>query len=166
MEKLKVLIGRSSECDFTIANPEQHGTVSGKHATIYETTNPDLFTFEDHSMNGSFINGKYLHHGSYQIGLNDHITLGKTYVLPLEDIVKRYLSSGRVTQRKKRTENIPPIHSTPIVTIETPEKKTPENGERTPSPTHKADKSSNIPVWVWIVLVIAVFAAFVIGYFV
>ena len=89
MERLKVLIGRSSQCDFTIENPDQHGTVSSRHATISDTEIPNTYLFEDHSLNGSYINGQFLHNGSCNVKTTDHITLVKTYTLPLLDIVNR-----------------------------------------------------------------------------
>ena len=106
MGKIKVLIGRGSQCDYTIENPEQHGTVSGAHATISETDNPNQFLFEDHSRNGSYINGHLLHNDRCLINANDNITLSRTYVLPLTDILQNYFSSRKTIKRESRQTQI------------------------------------------------------------
>jgi predicted component of type VI protein secretion system len=102
MEKLKVLVGRNPQCDYTIENPGQHGTVSGRHATISESDTPNSFLFEDHSTNGSYVNGQLIHNSSCLVNLSDHITLGKTYTLPLADIVKRYFASTKTTKKNSQ----------------------------------------------------------------
>lgn len=122
MEKLKVTVGRNPKCDYPIENAGQHGTVSGTHATLSETSNPEVLLFEDHSRNGSYVNGEFVHNESREIRITDHITLGRTYVLPLEDIVRRYLSPSRTTQRKPVDQTVPssrvttrkPVNQIPI----------------------------------------------------
>ena len=122
MEKLKVTVGRNPQCDYPIENAGQHGTVSGTHATLSETSNPEVLLFEDHSTNGSYVNGEFVHNESREIRITDHITLGRTYVLPLEDIVRRYLSPSRTTQRKPVDQTFPssrvttrkPVNQIPI----------------------------------------------------
>lgn len=107
MEKLKITVGRNPQCDYPIENAGQHGTVSGTHATLSETANPDVLLFEDHSTNGSYVNGEFVHNESREIRLTDHITLGRTYVLPLEDIVRRFLPPSRPTKPKPVDQAFP-----------------------------------------------------------
>lgn len=114
MDKLKVIIGRSPQCDYLIDNIEQHGTVSGSHATLSETESPDIFLFEDHSTNGSYVNGQYIRNGSIKVGVNARITLGKTYVLPLEDIIRRFFSQSKTT--KKKPQNLSQQNDTYLTT--------------------------------------------------
>lgn len=167
---LKVLIGRSSQCDYTIENPNQHGTVSGKHATISETETPNIYLFEDHSTNGSYINGQLLHNASCKVNVSDHITLGKTYILPFDDIVKRYFMAHRTTKKKPQQKP-----ETPIDTPKTPEDKTPA-GEATvqaPEPNvvtvekiveKEVEKIvEKVPAWFWVLFVASVAIAFFIG---
>lgn len=159
MDKLRVTIGRSSQCSFVIPDADQHKTVSGEHATIYETDNVNVYTFEDHSTNGSYINGKFIHNECCEIGLKDHITLGKTYVLPFEDIVKRYFESSRTTKKKPKQES--PQETPPAAPIQSPVIDQPAN-QPVPSITPTQSRN-NIPAWVWFVLAGAVTIAFVIG---
>lgn len=189
MEKLKVLIGRSSQCDYTIENPEQHGAVSGKHATISEAETPDTFLFEDHSTNGSYVNGQLLHHSSILVKTSDYITLGKTYVLPLADIVKRYFSSSKTT--KKASQPKPDSAQWTPVTIEEPSpsdnatRLIPQENNATQLISHSdnatrllsqddsgSDKVSEkivekvvekVPEWYWGLLIASIVAAFIIG---
>lgn len=192
MEKLKVLIGRSSQCDYTIENPEQHGAVSGKHATISETETPDIFLFEDHSMNGSYVNGQLLHHSSCQVKISDYITLGKTYTLPLADIAKRYFSSykttKKVSQPKPENAQWTPItmdepgssdNATRLIPPEDNATQLISNSDNATrmlpvddsgiNPTDKVDEKvvekvvEKVPEWYWGLLIASIVAAFIIG---
>ena len=170
MEKLKVLIGRSSQCDYTIENPEQHGTVSGKHATISETDSPDTFLLEDHSTNGSYVNGQLVHKNSCIINVSDHITLGKTYVLPLADIVKRYFSSSKTTKKvpqPKADDSMRTMPATDATVLSGHGTKLlpQDNDEHYHSfvPQEESDRErviEKVPVWYWWVLAVSRVVAF------
>jgi len=170
MEKLKVLIGRSSQCDYTIENPEQHGTVSGKHATISETDSPDTFLLEDHSTNGSYVNGQLVHKNSYIINVSDHITLGKTYVLPLTDIVKRYFSSSKTTKKvpqPKADDSMRTMPATDAIELSGHATKLlpQDNDAYYPSPVSPEERVvekvvEKVPVWYWWVLAVSIVIAF------
>ena len=170
MEKLKVLVGRSSQCDYTIDNPNEHGTVSGKHATISETDTPNMYLFEDHSMNGSYINGQLIHNASCKVNVSDHITLGKTYVLPFDDIVKRYFMSHRTTKKKPQQKPETPIAEPQIPGSQTPvgdaTVQSPETNVVTVEKVVEKEVEKiveKVPAWYWVLLVASVVIAFVIG---
>jgi len=161
MEKLKITIGRSSQCDYIIENPDQYGTVSGNHATISETDTPNTFLFEDHSTNGTYINGQLVHNDTRTVNVGDHITLGKTYILPFDDIVKRYFS----TKTTKKKPQFPQGNGT--TPVPSPEGETipqPSNGntnENSVVPEAKIIKE--IPMWYWILYAGSIIVAFVLG---
>ena len=185
MEKLKVLIGRSSQCDYVIPNPEQHGTVSGKHATLSETDNPNTFLFEDHSTNGSYINGKLLHNNSCTVNVTDYITLGKTYILPLGDIIKRYFSSSKTTRKEPQnkldngtktilTVNRPIADASHNATCLLPQDNNAtqllsQNNEDIYSTSLTEEKVvtkevEKVPIWYWGLYIASVTAAFILGF--
>ena len=90
----QITVGRSSQS--TIVVSSQYNTVSGNHATI--TKNGNSYILEDHSTNGTYINGTRIHHASCQIREGDQITLGQQYVLNFSEI-QGLLETGRKTQR-------------------------------------------------------------------
>lgn len=165
METLKILIGRSSQCDFVVDNTEQNGGVSGRHATLSETDNPNMFIYEDHSTNGSYINGKFIHKESCKVSVTDHILLGKTYTLPMVEIAKRYFSSQRTTEKK----NIEPPINLNSLGRETELKPVKQINETPVNPNvnskPKSDFSAEFYVsgWVWVVVLIAFGLGFLIG---
>lgn len=167
---LKVLIGRSSQCDYTIENPNQHGTVSGKHATISETETPNTYLFEDHSTNGSYINGQLLHNASCKVNVTDHITLGKTYILPFDDIVKRYFMAHRMTKKKPQQKQDTPVSDPQVLVDRTPVGAPTAHSPKTNIVTvekvveKEVEKVvEKVPVWYWALLVASVTIAFFIG---
>lgn len=186
MEKIKVLVGRSSQCDFTIDNIEQHGTVSGKHATITETDTPDYFLFEDHSTNGSYINGQLLHNDSCKIKVSDHITLGKKYALPLEDIVKRFFASHRTTKKKPQEQkqyHYEDVRPQPQISHLEDETYRNSSSDTTSSlirnfedDTYRASSMpavekeiitvEKVPDWYWVLYAVTIMIAFAAGYFI
>ena len=164
MEKLRITIGRSSQCDYVIENSDQYGTVSGNHATISETDTPDIFLFEDHSTNGTYINGQLIHNDSCTIKIEDHITLGKTYILPFDDVVKRYFSNSKTTKKKPQPpqDNVTtPIPSSEGATMPQPSTGLP-NGQPVVSEPQILKK---IPMWYWILYAGSVIVAFLLGLF-
>jgi len=169
---LKVLIGRSSQCDFTIENPESHGTVSGKHATIYQTEIEGTFILEDHSTNGTYVNGLLVHNAEHVIGLNENITLGRSYELDLANIISRYLVTSKTTKKKvERPQYVSPepvrepIQEEP--TRWSPDSSTEESALGTSNEPNTSSMEKiiyKIPSWYWILYVCTVAAAFFIGY--
>ena len=162
MEKLKILIGRSPQCDYTIENPEQHGTVSSRHATLTETDDQHVFMFEDHSKNGSYINGQLLHHEGCKVNISDHITLGKTYILPFIDIVKRYFMIQRTTKKKPQQEpGTPAGAQTNFLPAGRATSPTPEPQVVTEVVEKIVEK---VPAWFWVLYVVSIIFAFGLGY--
>lgn len=94
----QITIGRNSQS--TIVVPSQYNTVSGNHATI--TREGNAYILEDHSTNGTYVNGTHIHHASCQISPGDQITLGLQYNLDIPT-VQNLLGSGRATQRYPET---------------------------------------------------------------
>lgn len=90
----QITIGRNSNS--TIVVSSQYSTVSGDHATI--TKDGNSYILEDHSTNGTYVNGARIHHSSCRIQPNDHITLGHQYVLNFSEVRAR-LEPGHQTQR-------------------------------------------------------------------
>lgn len=91
----QISIGRNAQS--TIVVDAQYNTVSGNHATIsYDGV---AYILQDHSTNGTYINGNRIHNASCQIRLGDHITLGTQYVVNMSEITS-LLGGGRVTQRR------------------------------------------------------------------
>lgn len=90
----QITVGRNSQS--TIVVSSQYNTVSGNHATI--TREGNAYILEDHSTNGTYVNGMRIHHASCQIRPGDQITLGMQYVLDF-NTVQNLLGSGYATQR-------------------------------------------------------------------
>ena len=78
----QITIGRNSISNIVV--PAQYTTVSGNHATI--SLENGVYTLEDHSTNGSYINGTRIHNASCNITSRDNITLGKQYILNFSDV--------------------------------------------------------------------------------
>ena len=94
----QITIGRNAQS--TIVVDAQYNTVSGNHATIsYDGV---AYILQDHSTNGTYVNGNRIHHASCQIRLGDHITLGTQYVLNMNEVTS-LLGGGRATQRRVDT---------------------------------------------------------------
>ena len=187
-----MIIGRNPQCDYPIENPEQHRTVSGTHATLSETDRPDVFLFEDHSTNGSYINGRLLHNASCTVGINDQVVLGRTYTLSLADIARRYLSHSRATVKKPTGQPWPsdaytpsfatPVDNTPLppqstgdylssvtpVSPVSPVSPTPSVPPVTPVTSDRSDtpkpKTKEKPTWYWLVLIGSIILGLIIGF--
>lgn len=94
----QITVGRNAQS--TIVVSSQYSTVSGNHATI--TKEGNSYILEDHSTNGTYINGTRIHNASCQIRPSDRITLGQQYVLAFST-VQNLLGYGRETQRYPET---------------------------------------------------------------
>ena len=101
-----------------------------------------------------------MHNGSCKVNATDHITLGKTYVLPIADIVKRYFMSKRTTDKKqpKQEDAKKPEETTNLQST----------AEKNPTPVQSKVQIvekvvEKTPIWVWPLYVVSVVIAFIIG---
>jgi len=99
----RITVGRSQQCDIVVA--ANYDTVSGVHATI--EIDSDNILFEDHSTNGSFVNGKFLHHQKFYIQQGDEIKLAQSYILSWSDLSK-YVGTGQKTERLPQIDIVVP----------------------------------------------------------
>lgn len=90
----QITIGRNPQS--TIVVDAKYNTVSGNHATI--TRNGNTLTLEDHSTNGTYVNGVKCHNGSVQIRMGDSVTLGQQYPLDISEVMS-LLGGHAATQR-------------------------------------------------------------------
>lgn len=90
----QITIGRNPQS--TIVVDAKYNTVSGNHATI--TRNGNTLTIEDHSTNGTYVNGVKCHNGSVQIHMGDSVTLGQQYPLNISEVMS-LLGGPAATQR-------------------------------------------------------------------
>lgn len=164
--KRKILLGRSSMCDFIIEDTNQHGTVSGKHATLYEGLIKGMYILEDHSTNGTYVNGQLVHNDTCEIHAGDHITLGRTYVLPLGEITERYFGGRKTT---KKTISQPVSQPSPQIIYSEPlsQKKDTRPSPRVdtqPSPQpNKKPKSQDNSSRFWTIFIIIVAMVLICG---
>jgi len=93
-----ITIGRSPQN--TIVVDSSYSTVSSNHATI--TDNGGTLTLQDHSTNGTYVNGQHVHNQSISIRQGDKITLASTYELPWREVM-RYFGGEHATQRYPQT---------------------------------------------------------------
>lgn len=156
--KRKILLGRSSMCDFVIDDTSQNGTVSGKHATLYEGSFKGRYILEDHSTNGTYVNGQLIHYEKCEVQVSDHITLGRTYILPLREIDERYFG-GRKTTKKPVSQPIPQpspqkIYSGPLT----------QKVDTQPLPQpNKEQESQNKSIGFWTIFITLVVMAMICG---
>lgn len=97
----QITIGRNSQCTLVVA--PQYKTVSGTHATI--TYDGNHYILQDHSLNGTYVNGVKIHNSSYNIHKGDTITLGQQYQLSFSHIQSLF-STGHNTVRKDGTQPV------------------------------------------------------------
>jgi ABC-type multidrug transport system ATPase subunit/ABC-type multidrug transport system permease subunit len=71
-EKNRIVIGRSSECDFILNQP----SISRKHASLEKKNNNAFILTDLDSTNGTYVNGKKIS-GSVQISADDVIFIGR-----------------------------------------------------------------------------------------
>lgn len=102
MKKNTITIGRDKKCDLVIPDITANGKVSANHATIKSIENDNGivtgFILEDHSTNGTYVNTKFVHEGTFYIKESDVIKLGPDYVLDWKDILP--LFGIRITREK------------------------------------------------------------------
>lgn len=90
---MQITIGRNPGS--TIVVSSSYDTVSGNHATIISQNG--ALVLQDHSTNGSLVNGQRVHNTSVQIQPTDRIQLGTNYLLNMNDVM-RFLGNNQ-TQR-------------------------------------------------------------------
>lgn len=107
MKKSTITIGRDKKCDLVIPDISANGKVSGNHATIKSIENDNGiitgFILEDHSTNGTYINSKFVHDGTFYIKESDIIKLGPDYVLDWRNVLP--LFGIRITREKSNNVN-------------------------------------------------------------
>ena len=133
----QISIGRNATSSIVV--PGQFTTVSGNHATI--TRAGDTYTLEDHSVNGTYVNGVKVLGTSCSIAMSDTITLGRKYALDMK-LVENLLSDQPVVEPEPENE--------PVVELEVEEVPNP-NQQRTyakPKPEPKPEPK-NLNKWSW-----------------
>ena len=106
----QITIGRNAQSNIVV--DAQYNTVSGNHATI--SYDGSTYTLQDHSTNGTYINGNRIHNASCQIRKGDHITLGSQYVLNMNEVIS-LLGGGHATQRRVHQATSPMPQPAPQV---------------------------------------------------
>lgn len=135
----QITIGRNPQS--TIVVDAQYTTVSGSHATI--TRRGNVLTLEDHSTNGTYINGQKVHHASATIRQGDTITLAHQYTLNMSEVL-RYLGSGQETQRIPQ-----PQETSPMVADMPVSEQTPSVGKKTPQCLDHWSWGAFVWGWLW-----------------
>lgn len=102
----RITVGRGQQNNLVVG--EEHAAVSAQHATI-EMVSGQMY-LEDHSTNGSYVNGQFVHNGRIAINPNDDVTLGREYRLDLGEVF-RMLGGNVVSPVGRETERI----SEPVV---------------------------------------------------
>jgi len=80
----QINIGRNASSDIVV--PAQYKTVSGDHVTIRKSGNS--FLLEDHSTNGTYVNGTQVQHDICNIAMSDTILLGRSYALNMAEVAR------------------------------------------------------------------------------
>lgn len=89
-----ITIGRNPQN--TIVVGAEYTTVSGQHATIEQVG--DQLYLQDHSTNGTYVNGAYIHNQRVVISPTDRVTLSTSYSLNMQQVMQQ-LSPSRATSR-------------------------------------------------------------------
>ncbi|MBO7476831.1 MAG: FHA domain-containing protein [Salinivirgaceae bacterium] len=90
----KISIGRNPDNDIVVDS--NFNTVSGHHATI--TRSGDNYVFEDHSTNGSYVNGQRVHNTTVILRHGDNVRLSNNFLLDWRQIDAR-MFNGQQTER-------------------------------------------------------------------
>jgi len=130
----QITIGRSEQSSIVV--PSQFNLVSRTHATI--TLDGNVYMLEDHSTNGTYVNGTLIHHASCQICPGDNITLGQQFILNFNDV--RALLELRGTVIREVNTNIN------NAIIGTPN---PEAANRKPECFNKFNWGAFWFTWIW-----------------
>ena len=116
---ISISLGRNADNDFIVPDTPGNKTVSGNHCSIFEvecyTDEPEpgetpadvRFFLSDHSTNGSYVNGVFVHNADEEIHLGDQILLGKHYKLDLDQVFRLHFSGSRTTTRKPSSQEAP-----------------------------------------------------------
>ncbi|MBO7476830.1 MAG: FHA domain-containing protein [Salinivirgaceae bacterium] len=92
--KSRISIGRNPDNDIVVDSG--FNTVSGHHATI--TRSGDNYVFEDHSTNGSYVNGQKVHNTTITLRHGDNIRLSNNFLLDWRQI-DALIFNGQSTER-------------------------------------------------------------------
>lgn len=84
---IRITIGRNPKS--TIVVPETYNTVSNEHADIFLNAKGELI-FEDHSSNGTVINGQKIQSGSVQIFKDSDVRLADKYQLNWNELLQYF----------------------------------------------------------------------------
>lgn len=79
-----ITIGRADDNDLIV--PQDNDHVSNHHATLSRQTD-NTFVFEDHSSNGTIVNGNVVHNAKLVVNTADEIMLANQYKLNWRDIM-------------------------------------------------------------------------------
>lgn len=101
---IRITIGRNPQNMIVVDG--RYDTVSGNHATIY-VENGQL-RFEDHSTNGSYVNGRPIHNTSCYIQQGDAVLLSHKYSLDW-NVLSDYLPRDHATHRFPQNVGQDPI---------------------------------------------------------
>jgi pSer/pThr/pTyr-binding forkhead associated (FHA) protein len=176
MGNRKITIGRDKKCDLAIEDVPRNAKVSGRHATITEADDSKerLFVLEDHSTNGTYINSKFVHNGTFYVREGDVISLGPDYILEWGLIMPFF--GGRITKRK-------PIEKETVINIQNgtaPNKDYVSADPVYPDPLPMIDDGPSKPIiddkitetdkkefvftgWHWLIILGATIVGFVLG---
>lgn len=139
----KITVGRNPQSNIVVSS--DYVTVSGNHATI--SYDGQVYIIQDHSTNGTYVNGTKINNAVCQIRQGDNITLGTKYVLNLNEVIS-LLSGGATTERiVKNPEPIKPV-ITPQPVAE-PEKS--KNEVKEPECLNKWNWGAFCFSWIWAV---------------
>lgn len=93
----RISIGRDRSCD--IFTSDQYSDVSRNHADIF--LDGSRLILEDHSSNGTYINGQKINHTNREIRVGDNIQLGRNYTLSWNEVSRFFpgIPTGNETTR-------------------------------------------------------------------
>lgn len=174
-----ITIGRDKKCDLVVEDIPQNQKVSGRHATITEVNVGDApqkqFILEDHSTNGTYVNSRLIHNGTYKIKKGDVITLGHEYpldwdvVLPFFGVRKTNRKPiGRETELKPQNGinsgfvSADPVYPDPLPIINNEEPKIPIESQPQ-EPEQTPNKDFVFTGMHWLITIGALLIGFVLG---
>ncbi|MCI5680909.1 MAG: FHA domain-containing protein [Paludibacteraceae bacterium] len=122
-----ITIGRNPQN--TIVVGAEYTTVSGQHATIEQVGN-QLY-LQDHSTNGTYINGRYIHNERIEIKPTDSISLGSQYFLNMQQI-NAVIGNNGVHRNTQRVQNQDSAKQAVVININNVQAQCAASVQRTP----------------------------------
>lgn len=101
--KNQITIGRDPQSDIVV--PSQYSTVSNNHADF--TLRNGVLYIQDHSSNGTMINGNYIRHTTVQLKNGDTISLAGDYYVQWSQLLSYFPKMGKGTVIKEYTTTTP-----------------------------------------------------------